>query len=437
LWGLGRVVGGEHPELWGGIVDLDPKDPSGAAGLLRRVIAAQPKEDVIAIRDVKLEVARLTPLDGTPTRPPLACRPDGTYLITGGLGALGLAVAEWLAGKGARRIVLAGRRGLAPRREWDDHTDPRVEAVRALEAAGVTVQTVAIDISDPGQAEKLTDLGLPPIKGIVHAAGVVDNQLLSEVDEEALRNTLRPKVGGAQVLGELFPPGSLDFFVLFSSAGQLLGLPGQAAYAAANAALDAFARTRPDTVSFAWTSWRGLGMSTSSAAIDVELNARGTADITAAEAFRAWDHAYRHGRANVAVFRTIPHGVRRPPLLSELTTEEPVRQDATPWAGLGDDELREYLGTEVVSEVAAELKLAPDELDTRRPLIEMGLDSVMTQIIRGRLERRFRVSLPATLLWNRPTVAAISEFLADLLTAESGAETESVPAELPPPAVAA
>jgi 6-methylsalicylic acid synthase len=274
----------------------------------------------------------------------------------------------------------------------------------------------------------------------VHAAGVVDNRLLSEVDEESFAEVLRPKVAGAQVLHELFP--SLDFFALFSSAGQLLGLPGQASYAAANAVLDALARNwdRTDTISFAWTSWRGLGMSTSSAAIDAELAARGTADITAAEAFRSWDHAYRHRVPNVAVLRTIPllPGMRRPPLLSELSVDEPVRSSTeAPWARLAPAELRAYLVNEVTSEVAAEMKLAAEELDVRRPLIEMGLDSVMTQIIRNRLERRFRVSLPATLLWNQPTVAAISDYLAELLTT---AETEAAQDELgtlPPPSVAA
>jgi 6-methylsalicylic acid synthase len=445
LWGLGRVVGGEHPELWGGIVDLDPCDPAGAAGLLRRILTTRPKEDVIAIRDAALSVARLSPIEGAPTRAPLACRPDSTYLITGGLGALGLAVAEWLAGKGARRLVLAGRTALPPRCEWDDHTDSRIDAVRALEAAGVTVQTVALDISDRAQAQQLAELNLPPIRGVVHAAGVVDNHLLSEVDGKDLETVLRPKVAGAQVLHELFP--SLDFFALFSSAGQLLGLPGQASYAAANAVLDALARhwSRTDTISFAWTSWRGLGMSTSSAAIDAELSARGTADVTAAEAFRSWDHAQRHRVSNVAVLRTVPllPGMRRPPLLSELSTDEPVRPsadadtDAAPWAGLTAAELRAYLVGEVTREVAAEMKLAAEEVDVRRPLIEMGLDSVMTQIIRNRLERRFRVSLPATLLWNQPTVAAISDFLAELLTpaeVDSGADE---PGPLPPPAVAA
>jgi 6-methylsalicylic acid synthase len=459
LWGLGRVLSGEYPDLWGGIVDLPADDPLGGVGALRKVLTARPAEDVVAIRRTGVEVARLTTVDGSPARRPVACRPNGTYLVTGGLGVLGLEVAGWLAGRGARRLVLAGRHALPPRNTWDAVTDPdvatRIEAVKALESAGVTVVTLALDVSDRAQAAKLLsigDLGLPPIRGVVHAAGVLDNRLAADVDEASLETVMRPKVGGAQVLHELFPPGSVDFFALFSSAGLLLGLPGQAAYAAGNAVLDALATHRRasghrDTISLGWTSWRGLGMSTSSEAIDAELSARGTADISAAEAFRSWEYAERHDVAHVAVLRTIPllPGMRRPALLAELTSDEPVAAattTGTPWAGLRGEELREFLLAEVSGQVAGEMKLATDELDTRRPLIEMGLDSVMTQIIRARLERRFRVSLPATLLWNRPTVQAISDFVAELLTPEHGTaeaadERAGDQGTLPPPAVAA
>ncbi|OLF05828.1 beta-ketoacyl synthase [Actinophytocola xinjiangensis] len=430
LWGAGRVLGGEYPAFWGGIVDLSATDPVGSAGLLRLLLTARPAEDVLSLRHADLAVARLAPVDGAPTRPPLTCHPGGTYLVTGGLGVLGLEVAGWLAGRGARRLVLAGRQALPPRTEWDRATDPdlvrRIEGVRALEAAGVTVATLALDVADPAQAARelsAATLGLPRIRGVVHAAGVLDNRLAGEVDHASLERVLAPKAGGALVLHELFPPGSLEFLVLFSSAGQLLGLPGQTSYAAANAVLDGLARHRGDALSLAWTSWRGLGMSTSSAAIDAELAARGTGDITAEEAFRAWEYAQRQPVDHVAVLRTVPTlpGMRRPPLLAELTADQAPAPatTGTPWAGLRDGELREYLAGEVAAQVAAELKLAVDELDVRRPLIEMGLDSVMTQLIRGRLERQFRVSLPATLLWNSPTVRAISDFLAELLAGES------------------
>ncbi len=460
LWGLGRVLSGEYPDLWGGIVDVPADDALGSLATLRRVLVARPADDVLAVRGTGVEVARLTTLDDTTTRRPVACRPNGTYLITGGLGVLGLEVAAWLAGRGARRLVLAGRRALPPRDTWDSVdpvTDPegaaRIESVKALEAAGVTVVTVALDVSDRAQVAKLAslgDLGLPPIRGVVHAAGVLDNRMAADLDEASLATVMRPKVLGAQVLHEFFPPGSLDFFALFSSAGLLLGLPGQASYAAGNAVLDALAahrRTggRGDTISFGWTSWRGLGMSTSSAAIDAELSARGTADITAAEAFRSWEYAEQHDVAHVAVLRPIPllPGMRRPPLLSELAAEEPVAatqsRSSAPWANLRGDELRDHVLGEVSAQVAAEMKLAVEELDTHRPLIEMGLDSVMTQIVRARLERLFRVSLPATLLWNRPTVQAISDFLAELLApdGDGAAPPDDEPETPPAPAVAA
>lgn len=453
LWGVGRVLAGEYPDLWGGVVDLDAADPIGSAGILRNVLAARPADDVITVRGTDIEVARLVPLEGMSTRSALSCRPNGTYLITGGLGVLGLEVANWLAGRGARRLVLVGRRGLPSRQDWDTVTDPvlagQIEAVKALESAGVTVRVLALDISDPVQAARLLsvhELGLPPIRGVVHAAGVLDNKMAADVDEASLATVMRPKVAGALVLHELFPPGSLDFLALFSSAGLLLGLPGQTSYAAGNAMLDGLAAHRcaggrGDTISLGWTSWRGLGMSTSSAAIDAELSARGTADITAAEAFRSWEYAARHDVGHVAVLRTIPllPGMSRPVLLSELTSEEPAGAPAAsgaPWAGLRDEELRDYLVADVSAEVAGEIKLAVDELDVRRPLIEMGLDSVMTQIIRNRLERKFRVSLPATLLWNRPTVQAIGDFLAELLAPGESAEGDEPETPLPP-AVAA
>ncbi|WP_283133039.1 type I polyketide synthase [Rhizohabitans arisaemae] len=433
LWGLARVVGGEHPEFWGGLIDVDRSAPdlAGALDVLRTVHG----EDLIAMRDGAALVPRLLPVDGRPASPPSTCRPDGTYLITGGLGALGLEIAQWLASRGARRIVLAGRRALPSRDLWDELTDPRelaqVEAVRSLERLGVTVVTVAVDIADPVAAAKLLSLsvlGLPPYRGVVHAAGVLDNRMLGTLDEDSLRTVLRPKVNGALVLHGLFPPGSVDFLVLFSSSGHLLGLPGQASYGAGNSFLDTLAahrRALGDTaaISLGWTSWRGLGMSTSSEAIDAELAARGVADITATEAFDSWELAERYGMPYAAVLRSIPlePGGRRPALLGELSVETPD-QEATPtsavspWIGLEGPELHKFLTEEVCRQVAAVTKLSADEVDPRQPLVEMGLDSVMTQRIRRALERRFRLPLPVTLLWDRPTIDSVAALLTERIS---------------------
>ncbi|MGW1406021.1 type I polyketide synthase [Streptomyces sp. NPDC002403] len=430
LWGLGRIVAGEHGELWGGIVDLPADAAEGAAGRLLDVVRAAPGEDVVSLRaDGAAEVARLARTEREEQHDAVACRSDGTYLITGGLGVLGLEVARWLAGRGARRLVLAGRSGLPPRAEWDGATDEvtrrHIAGVRALEAAGVTVRAVALDIGDKAAAARLLApdaLGMPPIRGIVHAAGVLDNRMVPDVDEESLRAVMRPKAQGAWVLHDLFPVGTLDFFVLFSSCGQLLGLPGQASYGSANAFLDALAHHRGDTTSFGWTSWRGQGMAVNEV-VDLELRERGVTDISLSEAFAAWDHAARRGTGHFPVLRTVPleAGTERLPLLREIGTAEPAAAGGGPadddlFAGLSGEELRERLTEEIAGQIAGEMRLPVASLDVRRSLVEQGLDSVMTIVIRKRLEKRFGHKLPATLLWHQPTVVAISGHVAELLS---------------------
>jgi 6-methylsalicylic acid synthase len=437
VWGVGRVIGGEHPDLWGGTVDIgqSEEDIQGLVDVLRTIRG----EDVVVVRDGAAEVARLRRIEGQPTRQRLEGRPHATYLVTGGLGTLGLEIAHWLADRGARRIVLAGRRGLPPRARWAELTDEAeiaaVDSVVALERLGVTVFPVAVDVSDAGDvAAKLSPdaLGLPPFRGVVHAAGVLDDRTLGRLDEASLRHVMRPKTEGALNLHRLFPPGSLDFFVLFSSCGQLLGLPGQASYAAGNAFLDGLAahrRAAGDTgaASYAWTSWRGLGMSTSTAVIDAELAARGTADISATEAFGAWDLATRHDLGYAVMLRTLPAepGVRKLALLSELPEEAAAGATAAdlvdiPWAGLTGAELTTAVTDEIRKQVATETGLTPSEVDTRRPLIEMGLDSVMTVRIRRGLERRFRFPLPATLFWDRPTIDAVASLLTERMAEDAG-----------------
>ncbi|MBC6445973.1 type I polyketide synthase [Actinokineospora xionganensis] len=443
--GLGRIIAGEHPELWGGILDLDPAQPDTAADAVADVLGRRLGSDVYALRGGAVEAMRLTPMDLEPTRPAFECRADGTYLITGGLGVLGVAVAEWLVGKGARRIVLVGRSGVAPRSQWNDVDDPaalcRIEAVRKLEGMGATVKTIELDITDHAQAASLLDpdrLGLPPIRGVVHAAGVLNNKMVRNLDEASLRTVMAPKVQGALVLDELFPVGTLDFFVMFSSVGQLLGLTGQASYASANAYLDGLVRRRAaagetGALSLAWTSWRGMGMAVSDV-VDQELRDRGVGDIAPVEAFGAWDFAARRDCPFVPVLRIteLDAGFEPLPILGELTfgqaAAEQTDRDETDLAALEPEELLAHLVTQVSAEICAEMKIDQDGIDIRRPLGEIGLDSVMTLSIRRRLEKRFRLALPATLLWNHPTVLGIAGYLASQLVPV--VEAESVEPEL-------
>ncbi|MFJ1800234.1 SDR family NAD(P)-dependent oxidoreductase [Streptomyces sp. NPDC088180] len=432
LWGMGRVAASEHPEFWGGVVDV-PAGPLGeeSATLLLDLLPLRPQEPVLSLADGTVQVPRLVPSAPAADEEPFGCRADGTYLITGGLGVLGLELAEHLAQRGARRIVLLGRTPLPPRPQWSDE-DRRVTAVRRLESAGVTVVTLAVDITDREATRRaLERLDLPPVRGVVHAAGTVHSAMLHRLEADALREVMRPKVEGARVLHELFPPGATDFFVLFSSAGPLLGLPGQGAYAAANAYLDALAAHRRsggarESVSIAWTSWRGMGMATAAEATDVELAARGAADMAPDRALRAFDQiaAGAPGPLVTVLGLLRDHRGPRPALLAELTQDDAARPAEVPdWVGLSGDELAAYLLDDVRGRVASVLGLRPDAIGVHRPLTEAGVDSLLAAAVRVALERDLGVALPATLLWNYPTVSEIAGFLAGVLATRAPDES--------------
>jgi natural product biosynthesis luciferase-like monooxygenase protein len=274
LWGLGRMIAVEHPLLWGGLVDLDPDaDSDEAARQLAQTLAGGDHEDQVAYRRGRRYVARLR----RRRKPPgeartVPVRPDGTYVITGGLGGLGLELARWLARRGARQLVLLGRTPLPPRHEWDiaDPTSPAgaaVAAVRTLQEQGVQVRTAAVDVADERALAEVLDTlhreALPPIRGVFCAAGLWLDRTLLQLDPPTLRAVLRPKVQGSWWLHRLLADAPLDFFVMFSSVASLLPTAGQGNYAAANSFLDALAYHRraeglPATC-INWGPWSDAG----------------------------------------------------------------------------------------------------------------------------------------------------------------------------------
>ena len=255
LWGLGRTMAAEHPALWGGLVDFDPAADSVAAGAsLVAACSMLDDEDQVAFRDGERYVARLTTTDASSlARREFRLRPDGAYLLTGGFGGIGLEVARWMARQGARRLILLGRHALPSRDAWaavDPRSDEgaRIGAVLELEALGASIETAAVDVGD---ARQLTEWFAayrreqrPPIRGVIHAAGVTQYQLLSDHRDGDLEAVWRGKVTGAWLLHRLLADTPLDFFVLFSSASALINSPLVGSYAAANAFLDALAERR-------------------------------------------------------------------------------------------------------------------------------------------------------------------------------------------------
>ncbi|MGH7735956.1 MAG: SDR family oxidoreductase, partial [Gemmatimonadales bacterium] len=302
VWGMGRTIGHEHPELRCTRVDLSAGGGPEELRALFHEVWADDRELDVALRDHRRYVARLTRYDEVEpaeTRAgSSAFRADATYLITGGLGALGRVVATWMVEQGARHLVLMGRGATEASAQ---------ETLDALRAAGTEVMVARGDVTRADQvAAVLESIGasMPPLRGVVHAAGVLDDGIVARLDERQLREVMAPKVQGAWNLHALTRDAALDFFVLFSSAASLLGSPGAANYAAANAFLDALAWQRRaegrPALSIDWGPWAGLGFSARAQAHG-HLTQHGVEALPAAECLRALTYLLPRSATQVAV----------------------------------------------------------------------------------------------------------------------------------------
>jgi acyl transferase domain-containing protein/acyl carrier protein len=416
LWGLARTIRLEHPEFQVVCIDLAP----GAADLdplVAELLA--PGEPQVTYRDGTRYVARLV-RDGGLVAPPLAIRADGCYLITGGLGALGLQVARHLVEQGARHLVLAGRH----RRE---------SAVAALHAGGATVQVVEADVTRPGDVARLVETcqAQAPLRGVVHAAGVLDDGILTNLTAERCVQVLGPKVRGGWELHTRTQSLPLDFFVCFSSMASLLGSPGQGNYAAANAFLDALAQHRRARglpgVSINWGPWAGAGMA---AKLHSRLRAHGEGMLEPAVALRLFTHVLARGAAQVGVMPIAwdRYAVDYPApeflsLLRAIPGGPTFRQrlrDAPP------DRRARLLEGCVRSAVGGVLGHPPAAVPRGEGFAELGLDSLGAIELRTQLERALECRLPATLAFDYPTVDALVAHLAERLAGPPA------PADAPP-----
>ncbi|MGC1740759.1 acyltransferase domain-containing protein [Mycobacterium sp.] len=420
LWGLARVIAAEQPDLWGGLVDIPGGDDFGACVAALSTVLPTAAKSVLVLRNGEFLAPALVPVSGQPVREPLRCRPDAAYLITGGLGALGLLMADWLADRGARRLVLVGRTALPPRHEWDSDNDTdvrqKIAAIRALEMRGVSVDVVALDVGSPEAVQVLLATrdrdGAPPIRGVIHAAGVTENKLLTETADTTFRRVMWPKIAGGQALQAAFPPGGLDFFFLTASAGTVFGVPGQGAYAAANAYLDCLARARHrhgcHTVSLDWVTWQAVGLGSDAAIVAHELERQGSRPITPDEAFAAWEYVDRYDIAQALMA----------PVLPSDQTASPTQRTSTPvraWSQMTADDLLRELEIGLRTILARELRIPEEELPVDRPFAELGLDSVMAMSIRREAEQLAGIELSVTMLWNHPTIESLTNYLVERL----------------------
>lgn len=438
-WGLGRVMGAELPGMRCRIVDVDRADGVQAAASVVDIATAETRDSQFVIRGENISVPRLRQAKLRPANSnPLELKPDAAYLITGGLGMLGRQAAKWLAEKGARQVVLVSRR--AP--------DETAQAfLESIEKTGCEIVVHQADLSSRADGEQLFhrfDNDLNPLAGVIHAAGVLDDGLLGDQSWERFERVLAPKVRGADLLHEFTRSLSLDFFVLYSSAASVLGSPGQSNYALANAYLDGLAWQRRaaglPALSINWGPW-SEGMAADERLVK-RLALQGITPLSVAEAHDAMEKMLL---AEVVQATAIDvewtrmqsaMGGQLPALLESLAAGR--RATRTAESALVGQLKRRRGGAQkellvaTIQNTLQQILSTPGLPATDRPLIEMGLDSLMAVEFGTELQQQLgdQVHVSPTMMFDHPTIDAIAEHVLELIGDAAGAEGAGVePAE--------
>ncbi len=436
-WGLGRVIGAEQPEYRCRLIDLcssQLENPESLAAVID-ILLTETRDNQLAIRDGQLHVPRMKQAKVKQRhQTDFSVSSDGSYLITGGLGDLGRQAAKWLANHGARQIILVSRG--APDAAKQAFLD-------SISTAGCEIIVHAADLGSRTDVEQLFDRferERKPLKGVIHAAGVLDDGLIADQNWERFEKVLLPKIVGASLLDEFTRSLELDFFVLYSSAAAVLGSPGQSNYATANAFLDGLAwqrnaNGRPAS-SINWGPWTA-GMADDERIIK-RLALQGITPLTISEAHAAMEKILAANVVQATVmdvdWRRMSQGLgsESPPMLEGLA---PARQKSR----MGDSELvsrlkrlqgnnRRDLLVKTLQQSLQGILSTPDAPETDRPLIEMGLDSLMAVEFGTELQQMLgdQFAVGPTMLFDHPTIDAISDHVLELVASEA---SETAPVE--------
>ncbi|MDT5312044.1 MAG: phthiocerol/phenolphthiocerol synthesis type-I polyketide synthase [Mycobacterium sp.] len=415
LTGLVRVVAYEHPDLHATLIDLDAADDDIAA--LQAEFESPGRDDVIAWRNGRRYLQRLARATLGESQGAQTVRADGSYILTGGLGGLGLVVAHWLVDRGAGRVVLNGR---------SDPTDDQAVQLAEL-GSRAEIAFVAGDIATPGTADRLVAAaeatGLP-LRGVMHAAAILDDGLVTTLSNESLQRVWAPKAGGALRLHEATAGRDLDWWIVFSSVASLLGSPGQAAYASANAWVDALVAWRRASglpgLTINWGQWADVGLARS-------LTFGALDPISPAEGLEAMDAVVgdRLGRVGVARLRLDRAAAAFPEIrdlgyFTDMIDELAALDAGTDWPG--PSALRDLdpadvgrVVTERLRERISAIMGYPDQsaIGELKPLLGLGMDSLMAVRIRNAARADFGVEPSVALLLQG---ASVHDLSADLVS---------------------
>ncbi len=376
---------------------------------------------------------------------PIDFRTDGSYLITGGLNGLGLLTARFMVDKGARHLALLGRSAAG---------QDAAEQLSQLQEAGANVLVLQADVSDAERMARALDeiaARLPPLRGVIHAAGVLADGILAHQSWERFERVLAPKVQGAWNLHALTRDKGLDFFVLYSSAVALLGNAGQANHAAANAFMDALAHTRRAqglaAQSINWGVWSEVG-SAAKRQVDQQMEASGVGTIPPQTGMDVLEHLLSASPVQVGVFsiqwqQFMKQAGHRPFLADLAPTASEQPRAASPefrqqLATVPSTERRRLLVSHLREQTARVLGFeSAQPVDTERGFFELGMDSLTAMELRNRLQTSLGEALSPTLAFDYPTVEVLVDHLAQEvleIDVQAVEAREAEPQEAEPPA---
>ncbi|MBD2438979.1 SDR family NAD(P)-dependent oxidoreductase [Nostoc sp. FACHB-110] len=444
VWGLGKVITNEHPEFNCTLVDLDPDGKYNTQHLWAEICSHQPNssENRLAFRHGQRYVNRIARKQEI-VKQSLEIKTDATYLITGGLGEIGLLIAKWLVEHGAKHLVLVGR----------SHPQAAVQAtLTQLEAAKCQVVIMQADVSlEEDVASLLAQIqtSMPPLKGIIHAAGVIEDRLLVEHQWSLFAKVFAPKVSGAWNLHHLTQDLPLDFFVLFSSIASIMGFAGTANYTAANTFLDAIAHYRRSLnlpgLSINWGPWSKLGMAkTVEMKTEAQWANQGIQPMEPQQLLSILENLLPQNTAQIGVmqldwskFLAQFSGDSSPSFVAEIAQQlqtPAITQKQQPAKIL--DQIKEsspeqsqaLLIDYLSQQMAKALGITTSKLSIDQPLNKMGLDSLMVVELKNRLRSELGINIPITKFLDGVSVIGLTKLIAqELFAVQPVSQTSVVP----------
>ncbi len=434
LWGFSETIGIEHPQIWGGIIDIDPKVLTKDNDALIREIRSGEDKKVILRATSKRYIPKLIKhsdfvrSNKKTGLQPLKLHEDATYLITGGTGAVGMVYAEYLVNQGARNLVLVSRKGPG------ENTS---ETLRKWIGSGVNIMLVQTDVSNVREVNDLKvsiHENMPPLKGIVHAAGVIADKMISDQTWESFSSVLEAKVQGTVNLHNTFKSEPLEFFIMLSSITSITGNIGQSNYAAANYFLNIFAQYRlmynlPACV-VCWGPWLGSGMAAGDANVIDYMRNQGIYGIHPDIGIKIIDTLFNENYTNIIVadvnwgmFANALGIKELKDFLSKVITSNEgtfVKGDISRKDSSILDELKElkamerkdFLMSHLQKQAGKIMGFQGDQLPSLDiSLMEQGADSLMIFSMRNEVNKLTNSQLDVSLFFNYPSLRKLSNYL--------------------------